>query len=449
MKKISFLLLLLSVACGSSKDDNDRTLADPSDLRIEAGSDHLSGTLFWTDNAPNESGYYVFIVEGTGTAGEPTATLPAGSTSYSFDGLAYDMSYRFGVQAFGKDYAMSRQVWYPELFMTPTTEPVDPQPEDPNPIEAIRFHWTEVSDLGLPAEVKVYKTEDPLNGRAFNAWYAVADPTEVDVRVLFPGKGVTRTLDAQAEAAENCLVLINGGIFGSTGEPIGFAIADGTQTPWREVPGDGYTEYPDKQAWGAVPNSAYNRLHPVSRGMFGVDHSGTPGVYWSYTPEYGSVYVYDEPLPTVAGGAVHPEGSATYPCDAAEWTPYNALTCGPVLLKDGRCPINNKKTTQGYWETNYELWADDIYGVDQRADRTAIGYTADGKVILLVCDGRITASQGATTLEMAAIMKGLGCTGALNLDGGGSTGMWAGGHHLNDLTGGNRPLVVTVGFFSK
>ena len=95
------------------------------------------------------------------------------------------------------------------------------------------------------------------------------------------------------------------------------------------------------------------------------------------------------------------------------------------------------------------MWADDIYGVDQLADRTAVGYTSDGQVILLICDGRIDASKGANTLEMAQIMKGLGCEGALNLDGGGSTGMWVRGDHINDLTGGNRAVMTTVGFFQK
>lgn len=458
MKKISLILPLLLAACSSSDEKTVTKLEAPAQLTVSAVQDvHTSALLRWKDNCEDESGYYVFAADpaASGTA-QPVAQLPGGSESYLFENLTEGQSYLFGVQAFGADNTFSDRIYAAEPWTV--TKPVDPKPDDPkpddpkpdpNPVDPITFQWTEVTGLGLPAEVSVYKTEDKLNDRAFNAWYAVADPGEVDLRVLFPGKGVTRTLDQQAEAADGCLVLINGGIFGSTGEPIGFAICDGTQTPWREVPGDGYTEYVDKQAWGAVPNSAYNRLHPVSRGMFGVDREGLPGVYWSYTPSYRTVYVYDEPIPTEAGEPVHPEGSPTYPCDAADWTPYNALTCGPVLLKDGRCPINDKKNAAGYWMMNYELWADDIFGVDQRADRTAVGYTAEGKVILLICDGRITASQGATTLEMAAIMKGLGCVGALNLDGGGSTGMWAGGQHLNDLTGGNRPLVVTVGFFKK
>ncbi|MGN1225634.1 MAG: phosphodiester glycosidase family protein, partial [Candidatus Cryptobacteroides sp.] len=77
------------------------------------------------------------------------------------------------------------------------------------------------------------------------------------------------------------------------------------------------------------------------------------------------------------------------------------------------------------------------------------GYTADGKVILFVIDGRITESRGANLLELAKIMKGLGCVGAVNFDGGGSTGMVVSGEHLNDLSSGNRPVLSTLGIYKK
>ena len=439
-----YILAILAAACTPKENGNGGTaLAAPGGLTV---TQPVPGEaiLSWADNCSDEIGYYVFDVPADGWFTNPSASLPANSTSYTFSGLTQGAGYIFGVQAFGENSALSTLVYTQPVIIDKEKEPEPPEEPDPNPIDPITFSWTEVSGLDLPSSVKIYKTADKLNGRAFNAWYAVADPKLVEVRVLYPGNGVTKTIDDQATGAGNCLVLVNGGIFSFKYLlPIGFAIYDGVQTPWRVVEDDG--QRMDREYW-----SADGKLHPVSRGMFGVDRSGVPGVYWSFTPEYGTVYVYDQPIPSVAGGQVHQPGSATYPCNAADWVPYNALTCGPVLLHGSRCPINNKKTSQGYWETNYELWADDIFGVDQRADRTAVGYTADGKVILCICDGRITASQGATTLEMAAIMKGLGCVGAINLDGGGSTGMWArGGGHLNDLTGGNRAVMTTVGFFEK
>lgn len=448
---ILLLLLPLLLSCGEPRQPEPETLPDPSDVSFEYVDD-WSGILHWKDNATNEKGYYVFIVQEGKTASAPTATLPAGSTSYSFGMLTPGFDFMLGVQAFGDNNAMSRLVWCPKIFATiayapedpevpdDPDDPEDPQVEDPNPIEAITFTWTEVTDLDLPGTVRIYKTEDALGSRPFHAWYAIADPKVIDVRVLYPGNGSKATIDKQAADAKDCYVLINGGIFGTA--PIGFAIIDGEQTPWRYIADDNWAV--DKQYWG--PDS---KLHTVSRGLFGVDTDGVPGVYWSFTPTHGTVRVYDQPIPSVAGGPVQKEADESFPCPPADWTPFNAITCGPVLLQNGRCPITDQKTSMGYWQTNYELWADDIYGVAQRADRTAVGCTADGKVILFICDGRISASEGATTLEMAAIMKGLGCVGALNLDGGGSTGMWAAGAHLNDLTGGNRAVMTTIGFFER
>ena len=84
-----------------------------------------------------------------------------------------------------------------------------------------------------------------------------------------------------------------------------------------------------------------------------------------------------------------------------------------------------------------------------------MGVRADGKIVLFVCDGRITASKGATITELAAIMKGLGCVDAVNFDGGGSTAMVVMGNRVNSTlsnTSGateNRPVASTMGFFKK
>ena len=57
-----------------------------------------------------------------------------------------------------------------------------------------------------------------------------------------------------------------------------------------------------------------------------------------------------------------------------------------------------------------------------RHPRTAAGVTKDGKVLLLAVDGRIPEySNGASLVDLARIMIGLGADRAINLDGGGST----------------------------
>lgn len=61
-----------------------------------------------------------------------------------------------------------------------------------------------------------------------------------------------------------------------------------------------------------------------------------------------------------------------------------------------------------------------------REPRTAIGYNADGtKAVLLVVDGRQPGvSVGVPSKDLAAILLNLGCTEALNFDGGGSSTLY-------------------------
>lgn len=64
------------------------------------------------------------------------------------------------------------------------------------------------------------------------------------------------------------------------------------------------------------------------------------------------------------------------------------------------------------------------YPENQRDPRTCIGYTDDGVVYLLTCDGRRTfGAAGMTYKEIGAIFQTLGCVRAANLDGGGSAQM--------------------------
>ncbi len=59
-----------------------------------------------------------------------------------------------------------------------------------------------------------------------------------------------------------------------------------------------------------------------------------------------------------------------------------------------------------------------------RHPRTALGWRADGRFVLVAVDGRQPRlSVGMTIPELAALLRELGCVEAINLDGGGSTTM--------------------------
>lgn len=88
------------------------------------------------------------------------------------------------------------------------------------------------------------------------------------------------------------------------------------------------------------------------------------------------------------------------------------LGAGPQLLSAGR----------DVSEAEAANYSTSLYRV--RHPRTAIGWRADGTLLLVTVDGRQPQkSVGMTLAELAALMRELGCEAALNLDGGGSTTM--------------------------
>lgn len=85
-----------------------------------------------------------------------------------------------------------------------------------------------------------------------------------------------------------------------------------------------------------------------------------------------------------------------------------AIGGGDILVADGVARTHD----DDYKETDHAKTAN---------PRTAVGYTADGRLCFFAVDGRTASSRGMTLPELAETMAGLGCIGALNLDGGGST----------------------------
>lgn len=101
---------------------------------------------------------------------------------------------------------------------------------------------------------------------------------------------------------------------------------------------------------------------------------------------------------------------------------------GPRLLRDGE--VNIPAMSEGFhWTDNPEFFY--RFGV-RRNPRTLAGVTTDGKILLVTVDGRKPGySVGASFEESARIMKSLGATDAVNLDGGGSTAMTVGSQLVN------------------
>ena len=155
-------------------------------------------------------------------------------------------------------------------------------------------------------------------------------------------------------------------------------------------------------------------------------------------PPGGFVLSYGGPRPPPAlasqqnGAAVEletrylpDEGSAT------DWARARDIVGGAgLLVREGRLVHD---------------WSREMFNAgfaENRHPRTMIGTHPDGSIWLVTIDGRQPKlSVGMTLVEIRELARRLGLTNALNLDGGGSTTMWAEGKVWNspsDVTGPRR-----------
>jgi hypothetical protein len=115
-----------------------------------------------------------------------------------------------------------------------------------------------------------------------------------------------------------------------------------------------------------------------------------------------------------------------------KWKMQTAVGGGPILLQDGTIQIANNIERK---------FAGDA--IKDKHPRTAMGYTSDGRLILLVVEGRNPGkAEGATLGHLAAMFQQLGCVEALNLDGGGSSCMLVNGKNTIQPSDkeGQRPV---------
>lgn len=124
---------------------------------------------------------------------------------------------------------------------------------------------------------------------------------------------------------------------------------------------------------------------------------------------------------------------------APEWSGVrDGLAAGPLLLRDGRAVVPDACYPEGFNPGTH---------CAPRAPRSAIGHTAEGRIVMATVDGRQAGhSAGMTMVELAAFMRRLGAVEAIALDGGGSTTMVVDGRVTNRPSDG-APRVLGSGLF--
>lgn len=303
---------------------------------------------------------------------------------------------------------------------------------EPQPVS---LNWTLMSAVNstLPPEVRVFETSSQLNGRNFKAYYSIADLSTGNVELTATLSTTAKTPSQFIASAtdETTYVMTNAGYFGYSGSNV-----------------SSYSLVIDRGSKKADNISALTRgsyVYQVTRGSFGVTQGQVPTLKWT-----SGNLAYDVPSPNVEGETPQNAPSQTFPAQSQIWNAYSAVGGAPVLLRNGKFVFDFSTTSTGKYMTNYELLQTDIFSASARPPRTLIGSTADNKVVLFVCDGRQSHSDGATLIELAQIMKGIGCVNVLNLDGGGSSAIIAGGQLLNKPSDGTeRPVASVVAFVKR
>lgn len=273
-------------------------------------------------------------------------------------------------------------------------------------------NWTPRSDLNasLPASIRVF--ED----KSIPAWYILADPKDttnyVFRSVLSGASGGTEVVSSMART-NKAFAAINGGYFGG-GASYSLVIQDGKQL---------------------VPNikvvNRSNGAYSPTRAAFGLSKDKTPDAAWIYDVN-GTTYSYPNPSLNTQS-SIQAVPSATFPAGGSAWKMRDAIGGGPMLVQN--------KAARVTWENEAFFGS----GVESNiADpRSAIGYTADGKLILMVVDGR-SSGRGATLPDMAKLMLDLGAVEAINLDGGGSSTMVVNNTLINRPSDGTERRVATA-----
>ena len=275
-------------------------------------------------------------------------------------------------------------------------------------------------DLDLPDGIEVYmgtNKDIPLK-----AWVAKVDLSQenLSVRVLSSNDEDQLDTPLQFLFENNAKIIINGGYFNSEKNPIEHVGLLKINGKLHEP--SSHSVYRDSERYF------------ISRGAFGVTYSGNVDIAW-FSPKNDSIFEWERPLTNRPG---YPNDSLPF-SSAYYWNVRDALHAGPVLISNGEIDLNIEDEV--FFNTP-------VAGVHPRS---AIGYTKDQHLILMVVDGRQAESRGVYLEELALMMSEFKCIEALNLDGGGSSAMVAGSRLLNRPSGrtAQREVMSAIGVFYK
>lgn len=169
-----------------------------------------------------------------------------------------------------------------------------------------------------------------------------------------------------------------------------------------------------------------DKNHPTV-GAFGLTKTG------QFETEY--IYSYGATLDTYKFRLPNPLPGPVANKDTGEhWNVLEGIGAGPILVKSKQIISSNVE--------NFE----EASMINTRHPRSAICNDEYNNLYFVAIDGRYPGSDGLYMKEIADVMQSLNCINAMNLDGGGSTDLFANGKNINRPSdaSGPRPVVSAV-----
>lgn len=197
---------------------------------------------------------------------------------------------------------------------------------------------------------------------------------------------------------------------------------------------------------GYLVSQGYKAVAKINSGFF---YSSSYAYYDATKPSIGLAWrKYEGNLSNETGsldrngwhlclneGSKTPYMTKGYLYTEANCDPYWALTLSYTLVVDGVKNIQVPADYSSFTSSN---------------PRTLIGWKSDGTNVWVVTGGRGINGSGLTANQSADLMLSLGCVGAINADGGGSSEMIVNGQIKNKPTdGGERSIATAFVFYSK
>lgn len=264
-------------------------------------------------------------------------------------------------------------------------------------------HWKNVDSLyqPLPNNVHVYFTNDSLDGKPNIAYYVEAELKNKNLDFTVDTTMNRRLTPTQYFSKDGSpLLVVNCSFFEyAHNHNLNVVIKKGHLLSYNthSIPLKGKDTLLYSHAFGSA---------------LGIDKRRKADVAWLYTDSSKKLpMAYEEPIKAVKDSFNYLKNTNALLPKAQKWKMETAVGGGPVLVQNGNIKISNEE------ELKFSGKA-----INDKHPRTAMGYTADGRLIVMAIEGRYpNKAEGATLGEEAKLLKDVGCLEALNLDGGGSS----------------------------